>query len=73
MKVKHWVLSLVVTLMLSSGLWAQSYSAPQANGARLIDASYHGEKYREDWRERRHKRRHERRHEHRHDYRYNDR
>jgi hypothetical protein len=67
MRIKYWILTLAATLMLSSGLWAQGYPQ-QANGAKVVQASYRGDRYRADRREhRQHKRHHERRHDRRHE------
>jgi hypothetical protein len=67
MRIKHWILTLAATLMLSSGLWAQGYS-PQVNGPKVVQASYRGDRYRAERREHhRHKRHHQHRHEHRND------
>ena len=68
MRIKHWIFSLAVTFLLSTGLWAQSYAVPRSNGATLVNASYHGDRYRENrYREERRERRHERHHERRHE------
>ena len=69
MRIKHWILTFAATFMLSSGLWAQGFS-PQVNGAKMVQASYRGDRYRAERREhRRHKRHHERRHDRRHEHR----
>ena len=72
MRVKNLIFTLAVTLLLSTGLWAQSYTP--TNGAKLVNVSYHGRRFREERHRRpRHERRQERRHERRHerrDYRH---
>jgi hypothetical protein len=59
MRIKRLIFSLAVTFLLSTGLWAQSYSAPRVNGAMLVNASFRNDRYRQE------RYREERRHEHR--------
>jgi hypothetical protein len=75
MKIKHVIFSFAVTFLLSTGLWAQSYSAPRVNGGTLVNAAFRNDRYRNDryrqeryreQRRREHRRheRHERHHQH---------